>query len=272
MTQPNNGPQYPNQNRQGGPNQQNSNPNNPYQQAYQAGYQQGFNNARNAQGSPNNQYNGETFGQPGPNFGPRNNQETAWQRFGEREQFHWDLGSIARSTLKATRNTLVWGGVILLIVGILLLIFPAQSILVSTILVGILFGIVGVARIVTAFASSGTPTGWRVLDGLAGLLLILSCVLIFRHLYASTDVLMMMITITLGISWIVEGCATLVEGAGFMGTGWSIFSAVISILGGTVLLFWPVSSMPALILYVAIMLIVYGIIAFVRGLNMPKIK
>lgn len=297
MTQQNNGPTYPGQGQSGQPNQNpgqnnNQNPNqNPYQQAYEAGYQQGFQNAQGAQQNAQNQqggnpyagpnmnngnannFAGETFGQPGPNFGPRpNTSQNAWERFSQREQFHWDLGSIAASALKATRSMFLWGGAIMLIVGLLVLCFPAVSINVMTIVLGILFAVFGIGRIVAAFTASGTPAGWRVLDGLAGILLVLSSVFILRHVYASTGILLTFISITLGISWIVEGFTTLIEGTGFMNTGWSIFSAIVSIIGGFVLLFWPMSSMQVLIIYLSIMLIIFGIIWIVRGLNMPKVK
>ena len=99
----------------------------------------------------------------------------------------------------------------MLIVGLLVLCFPAVSINVMTIVLGILFAVFGIGRIVAAFTASGTPAGWRVLDGLAGILLVLSSVFIFRHVYASTGILLTFISITLGISWIVEGFTTLIE-------------------------------------------------------------
>ncbi len=269
MTSPNNGPVYPNQNPNNG---QNPN-NNPYQQAYENGYRQGFQQAQGQQAPNQNggqQFAGESFGQPGPDFGPQ--PQNAWDRFSQREQFRWDLGSIAKSAVKKTRNTLIWGGVILFIVGLLVVLFPANMLSVMTVLIGITFGVVGIGRIITSFTALGTPAGWRVLDGLAGLLLLISCVFVFRNLHASTGILLIMSSIMIGIAWIVEGCTAIVEGAGFMGTGWSIASGVISIIGGLVLLFWPMGSMYTLVLFIAIMMMIYGFIAFIRGLNIPKVK
>lgn len=273
MTSQNNGPADPNDGRNQGNGQQGPNH---YQQAYENGYRQGFQNAQNGGQNPNqgqngNPYAGETFGRPGPDFGPQNGPQSAWQRFSQRDQFHWDLGSIASSVIKKTRNTFIWGGVILFAIGLLVLLFPGKSANAMTVILGIVFGVMGVLRLVSAFTASGTPAGWRVLDGLAGLLLIISCVFVFRNLHASTGILLIMASIMIGISWIVEGFTAIVEGAGFMGTGWSIFSGIVSILGGTVLLFWPMSSMYALVIFIAVMLMVYGFIGFIRGLNMPKV-
>lgn len=242
-----------------GQNGQNPNQQNPYgyqqnqNQQYPYGYQQG----------------------PNPNFGgPANGQFQTPRYFNPRTDdasfFGWSPLSLLGDAARKLRSFMIWGGVVLFVLGLVLLLWPGKSLMALTIVLGVISVLAGVFSLVTAFTAHGAPTGWRVLDGISGVFFILAAAVLFRNLTTSTEWLILFISIFLGISWIIEGFMQLFESTSFLSTGWSIFTGILSIIAGCVVLFFPVSSMFFITIVTAIMMMIQGFSSFIRGLNIPK--
>lgn len=186
--------------------------------------------------------------------------------------FHWDISEITRRGAKMLRTVQIVGGIISAILGLCLLFWPGRSLIALTIILGIYFVAVGVIRLIGAFAIAGTPTGWRVLEAITGVLMLIAAAIIFKNTGGSASFILLFSAITIGVSWIFEGFVSLTEAAGAFHSGWSIFAGIISIIAGMIIIFSPITSALTLITLSGIALIVFGIIALVRGITFPKVR
>lgn len=108
------------------------------------------------------------------------------------------------------------------------------------------------------------------LDIIVGLLLTIGGVIMFKYTALSAQTLLIVITLTVGICWIVEGIMALTESWMLPKQGWAIFYAIISVIAGIAILFWPGPSALTLMIFGGITLIVLGISAIVRAFTFGK--
>lgn len=186
--------------------------------------------------------------------------------------FHWDISEITRRGAKALKTLQIVGGIVALILGLCLLFWPGKSILVLTVILGIYFTVFGVVRIAGAFTISGMPGGWRVLEALTGVFMLIAAAIIFKNTGGSASFILMFSAIMIGVSWIFEGILSLTEAAGAFHSGWSILAGIISIVAGVVVIFSPITSAVMLITFAAVAIIVFGVVALVRGITFPTVK
>nr|WP_235341642.1 HdeD family acid-resistance protein [Bifidobacterium boum] len=173
----------------------------------------------------------------------------------------------AKNTIRGAYGLI---GIVALILGIALLVWPGKTLVVAAIALGVFFVISGVIRIVSAIVELGLPAGWRVLDIIVGLLLTVGGIVMFKYTALSAQTLLIVITLTVGICWIVEGIMALTESWMLPNQGWAIFYAIISIIAGIAILFWPGPSALTLMVFGGITLIVLGISAIVRAFTFGK--
>jgi uncharacterized membrane protein HdeD (DUF308 family) len=186
--------------------------------------------------------------------------------------FHWDISEITRRSAKAIKTLQIVGGIITLLLGLCLLFWPGKSILVLTIILGIYFVVVGVVRLIGAFTISGMPGGWRVLEALTGIFMLIAAAIVFKNTGGSASFILLFAAIMIGVSWIFEGILSLTEAAGAFHSGWSIFSGIVSIVAGVVVIFSPITSAIMLITFAGIAMVVFGVVALFRGITFPKVS
>ncbi len=155
-------------------------------------------------------------------------------------------------------------GILSVIVGIVVLVWPGPTLVVAGILFGIYLLISGILQLVAAFGPH-VSTGWRVLSLISG---VLSFILAFFCLRNIGDAVVLL-ALWIGISWMFRGIAALVAGIeappGLPGKGWSIFFGIVVILGGIALVVWPIHSIATLTLVVGWWLIFIGVMDIVYG-------
>lgn len=161
-------------------------------------------------------------------------------------------------------------GVVALILGLALLIWPGATLKVAAIALGAYFVVSGVIRIVTAVVELGLPGGWRVLDILIGVLLTVGGVIVLKNAALSGATLAVLITMVVGLGWMMEGVMALVESWRMPSSGWAVVYALLSIVAGLIVLFSPVSSTAWLILFGGCALIMLGVVAIVRAFTFGK--
>ena len=161
-------------------------------------------------------------------------------------------------------------GVVALILGLALLIWPGATLKVAAIALGAYFVVSGVIRIVTVVVELGLPGGWRVLDILIGVLLTVGGVIVLKNAALSGATLAVLITMVVGLGWMMEGVMALVESWRMPSSGWAVVYALLSIVAGFIVLFSPVSSTAWLILFGGCALIVLGVVAIVRAFTFGK--
>jgi uncharacterized membrane protein HdeD (DUF308 family) len=170
-----------------------------------------------------------------------------------------------KSAVNGIRTAFGVGGVIALVVGILILVWPGHTASVMTailaiyaIVVGVVYGGLGI------FAR--TMKGWsRVGHIILGLLFIIGGIIALMNLNATTAWLAVFLGIFIGIAWIIEGIVALTTLSSARSKGWALFFAILSIIAGIVVLFSPLWGIVVLWWLLGISLVVLGIIQIVRA-------
>ena len=162
-------------------------------------------------------------------------------------------------------------GVMAIVLGIALLIWPGVTLKIAAVALGAYFVISGVIRIVTAIVELGLPGGWRVLDILVGLLLAVGGVVMLKNATLSGAMLAVLVTMVVGLGWMMEGVMALVESWHMPSSAWAVIYALISIVAGCIMLFSPLASTGWLILFGGCALVALGIVAIVRAFTFGKV-
>ena len=177
---------------------------------------------------------------------------------------------LSKEATNAVRGVYGVVGVAAVVLGAALLFWPVKILSVMAIVLGIYFGVSGVIRIVSAIVGMGLPSGWRVLDIFVGLLLAIGGVVILKNAALSGAAVAVLVTMTVGLGWLIEGIMAIAESWRAPSSGWAVLYAVISIIAGIVVLVSPFSSTAFLILFSGISLIVMGVSATIRAFVFGK--
>lgn len=269
--QPEYGAYAPNQQSQS--QQQGGNPNNsgnPYQSEPQIPRYFGDPNANQNPNQNGFFYASYTTGQPyGQQYGQQNSQPGTdnWQPISPFKLAEEWLPKKAKNAIRGTYAIL---GIAAIILGLALLIWPGATLKVAAIALGAYFVVSGVVRIVTAIVELGLPGGWRVLDILIGLMLSVGGVVMLKNAALSGATLAVLITMVVGLGWMLEGVMALVESWRMPSSAWAVIYALLSIIAGFIVLFSPISSTTWLILFGGCALVAIGIVAIVRAFTFGK--
>ena len=167
------------------------------------------------------------------------------------------------------KTVLAWG-VLTLIVGVVVLVWPGKSILVAAVLFGIYLVTSGIAQVVFAFLLDATG-GQRVLLFISGALSVVVGVLAFRHYEEGWPILLLAIWI--GVGFIFQGVAAAGFASSYPGLpdrGWYIFLGVLSVIAGMVVIVWPFGSIVMLAIVTGVWLVVIGIMQTIWALRARK--
>ena len=159
-------------------------------------------------------------------------------------------------------------GILAVILGVMVLVWPAATIVVAAIFFGAYLLITGISQVVFAF-SLDVSAGGRVLLFISGAAALILAVLCFRSLQES----ILLLAIWIGIGFIFRGVATAVSAISdptLPGRGWEIFIGVISLVAGVVMLASPFESVAILTQVVGIWLIVIGVFEVISAFGIRK--
>jgi len=172
----------------------------------------------------------------------------------EKPVFEGPLQQLARSAWQ----TLLFTGLVAIVLGAIVLYYPGQSLVVAGFLFGIYLVVSGIGYVMAAF---GTHAGaaMRVLTFLTGVVSLVLGFFCFRDKFEAVWLL----AIWIGISWVFRGATLLAAALSFdhlPARGWQVLSGAIIIIGGGVLIISPISSIEVLTLVAGIWLIAIGIV------------
>ncbi|MDQ2625606.1 MAG: HdeD family acid-resistance protein [Actinomycetota bacterium] len=171
------------------------------------------------------------------------------------------------------KSTLI-SGVLALVLGVLILARPGNSILAAAILFGIYLLITGVAQTIFAFSLPVISAGGRVLLFISGAASLILAILCFRHFNSDEEALaVLLLAIWIAVGFIFRGVATAVAAISdpaLPGRGWQIFMGVVSLLAGLVTLAAPFTSLWILALVVGSWLIVIGIAEIITAVSIRR--
>jgi uncharacterized membrane protein HdeD (DUF308 family) len=156
-----------------------------------------------------------------------------------------------------------WGwvlafGVISLVAGVAVLVWPDRTLIVVAVLFGIQLIVAGIFRFVAAFATDDLTGGTRVLFAVLGVLSLIIGLYAVRHVYVTLRALALL----LGIFWIINGATELfmaLSQRGMPNRGWTGVLGVISIIAGIIVLAYPGISLVTLAVVLSIWLLILGV-------------
>lgn len=154
-------------------------------------------------------------------------------------------------------------GIAAIIIGALLLIAPAKTVVLLVQFLGIYWLISGIFSIVSIFLDS-TAWGWKLFAGILG---IIAGIIILQHPLWSALLVPTTLIIVLGIQGLIIGVINIIQA--FRGGGWGIgILGAISIAFGIILLANPLLGAVALPWVIAIFALVGGVLAVVQAFRM----
>jgi uncharacterized membrane protein HdeD (DUF308 family) len=178
--------------------------------------------------------------------------------------------SAVRNMLPHLWKSTLLSGVLAVILGVLMLVWPGKTLLVAGILFGAYLLVSGIAQVFFAFTLH-VSAGGRILLFISGAASLILAVLAFRHFGEGYAVLLLAIWI--GVGFIFRGVATAVSAISdpaLPGRGWEIFFGIISLIAGVVMLAWPGLSLLSLLTVVGVWLIVIGAFEVVSAFAIRK--
>jgi uncharacterized membrane protein HdeD (DUF308 family) len=160
-------------------------------------------------------------------------------------------------------------GVLNVIVGLLAIAWPGASIVVLAIVFAVQLFVLGVFRIVLAFAIPDASPAAKVLSVVLGVLALIVGVLCLR----SPQQTVVVLTLVLGGFWLIHGVVDIVagiDGRGQPGRGWTIVGGVVGLVGGIVVLASPEATAVTFAWLLGILLVLQGVIAIVVAVKLPR--
>jgi len=164
------------------------------------------------------------------------------------------------------RGLVLTYGVLTFALGVVMAVWPGETLTVVAVLIAIQLLIAGVLRIVLAVTSGSAEGGVRALSGLMGAAALVVGLLCLRDPLQT----LVAITLLLGGWWVVSGVFDLVQAVlpRTVDRGWEVLSGVVSILGGGLLLANPDLSLDLLVWVFAVWLLVTGVVAVAAALRL----
>lgn len=158
------------------------------------------------------------------------------------------------------------GGLVALVIGVLILVWPGKTAAVVAAIIAIYAIITGLVYLGLGIFAKRYGVWARIGHLVLGALFIIGGVIALANLRTATMLLAIVLGVTVGILWIIEGVAALTLLRGVPSKVWVIIYAVITIIAGIILLFSPLYVV-ALWWLLGISLVVMGAVQIVRALR-----
>jgi uncharacterized membrane protein HdeD (DUF308 family) len=166
-----------------------------------------------------------------------------------------------------------WGwvlafGIVTVLAGIAVLAWPAETLLVLTVLFGCQLVVFGIYRFITAFTYTFLSGGMRALMALLGVLSLIVGLWAIRHV----GLTLLALAALLGIFWIINGAMEIftaaTEGQGLPRRGWTITMGVLSVIAGIIVLAIPGITLLTLAIVLGCWLLVFGIMEIIAAFHL----
>jgi uncharacterized membrane protein HdeD (DUF308 family) len=158
-------------------------------------------------------------------------------------------------------------GILTVILGAAVLVWPGQSIVAAGILFVVYLFASGIAQVIAAFTVN-SPAASRVMLFISGALSIGLGVFALRDYNDGAPV--WLLALWIGVGFVFQGVSETALAVSFKELperGWYIFLGVLTIIAGAVMLVWPISSIVVLSIIAGVWLVVIGTTEMVWALN-----
>ncbi len=178
--------------------------------------------------------------------------------------------SRAKSAFRALRTALAVSGILAVLGGIVILVWPGKSAAIVTAIFASYLVVAGIVYVAIGFFAR-LAGGWtRVGHVLLGLLYLVGGIIAFTNLSVTTLALVTVTVIFIGISWIVDGIVALTLLRDASSRAWTILYAIVSIVGGVVVLASPALAGLTLWWILGTTLVVLGVVQIIRAITLAK--
>jgi uncharacterized membrane protein HdeD (DUF308 family) len=146
-------------------------------------------------------------------------------------------------------------GLITLALGVVIISWPQETLVVISVLMGIQLLIFGVFRLIGAFATDAGSPGWQ---GFVGIVLIIAGIVVVRHPFETVAVL----AVLLGIVWVIFGIVEVISAIadGSIEHRWSTaIAGLVSLAAGILVVSWPAPTVTVIAWISGLYLIIFGL-------------
>ncbi|GAA4482053.1 HdeD family acid-resistance protein [Microbacterium panaciterrae] len=176
----------------------------------------------------------------------------------------------AKSLVKSLRLFLAISGVIALIAGLVMLIWPVKTAFVLTGIVAAYLIVAGVVYVGLGIFGAG-KSGWARLGHIVlGVLYIVAGVIAFANIQAAAVAFALVTVIFIGVSWLLDGVVSLTLMGQDGSRTWTLLYALLSIVAGIAVISLGLAAVPFFWLFLAISLVVLGIAQILRAITIGK--
>ena len=152
-------------------------------------------------------------------------------------------------------STVLFVGLVTIVLGIVVLVWPQETLVVLTVLFGIQLLLFGLFRLIHAFSDEGSGRG---LLGFVGVLGMIAGVIVLRHPFESVAVL----ATILGVVWIVSGAIDVIGALADSTIGHRVlqgFSGLLSLAAGIIIVAWPTPTITVIAWIGGLYLVIFGL-------------
>ncbi|GAA3028874.1 HdeD family acid-resistance protein [Gordonia defluvii] len=180
---------------------------------------------------------------------------------------------IPETVVGAVRGTVIFSALVGIAVGIACLVWPAATVNVLAILLGIALVVAGLYRIYQSFAATFLSGGLRFALGIIGLMILWAGIVVLWHPsnsgWGEADRIWFL-AVFIGIGWIFQGVAELFSattGSRHSSVWMAVLSGIVSIAAGIIMLAWPALALSTFVWVAGILLIVVSVVSL---FTLPK--
>jgi uncharacterized membrane protein HdeD (DUF308 family) len=175
------------------------------------------------------------------------------------------LGRLARSAWQV----LLTAGIAAIVLGVLVLAWPGETLLVVGVLFGVYLVVSGVLQLAGAFGPH-VPGGMRALSFVTGALSVLLGLICFRGAAES----LLLLALWIGFGWLLRGImmvAVALSAEELPARGWQVFFGALTFVAGVVLIVSPFGSLTALTVVAGVWLVVLGVAEVVHAASLRSL-
>jgi uncharacterized membrane protein HdeD (DUF308 family) len=167
-------------------------------------------------------------------------------------------GGMLAAAAGASWAAVLLGGLGMIAVGVILLVWPHATLTVVAILIGAALVVSGLVKLYEGFTARGETGGMRAAYVVIGILAVLAGLYCLKH-HALSIYLVAFVT---GVYFIVHGLSDIGVGvsAALPGRGVRIALGIFSLAAGIIMIVWPALTLVLLLTIVAAWLIFYGLV------------
>ncbi len=158
-----------------------------------------------------------------------------------------------------TWQAIAIAALLLFALGLILLIWPRETVVVAAILIGIALLVTGILQLLQGITAADESGGMRVAYVIIGILAILAGLYGLRHI----SVTVVLLAFIVGLFWAVHGVVEIVVAVSAPpGSGRGVVAVVgiLSLAAGLIVMFWPAISLTILVVVLGIWLLCYGVL------------